>query len=74
MYWLLIDNALETADRRAYAAAVRLLKRGRAAAAAGGEMAAFEARLVALRERHRRRPSLIAMLDKAKLAPAPPVQ
>jgi hypothetical protein len=37
-------------------------------------MEAFEARQAAFRERHRRRPSLIAMLDKAKLAPAPPAQ
>ena len=72
VYWRLIDSVLETADRRAYAAAVRLLKRARDAAAGGGEVDAFEARLGALRERHRRRPSLIAMLDKAKLAPAPP--
>jgi hypothetical protein len=72
VYWGLIDSTLETADRRAYAAAVRLLKRARDAAAAGGEIEAFEARLAALRERHRRRPSLIAMLDKAKLAPASP--
>lgn len=68
VYWRLVDSALETADRRAYAAAVRLLKRARDAAVAGGEVDTFEARLAALRERHRRRPSLIAMLDKAKLA------
>jgi hypothetical protein len=74
VYWRLIDSALQTADRRAYAAAVRLLKRARDAAAAGGEVDAFDARLAALRERHSRRPSLITMLDKAKLAPAPPVQ
>jgi hypothetical protein len=73
VYWRLIDGTLETADRRAYAAAVRLLKRAGDAAAAGGEVQAFEARLLALRDRHRRRPSLIAMLDKAKLAP-PPMQ
>jgi len=72
VYWRLIDSTLETADRRAYAAAVRLLKRARDAATAGGEIHAFEARLLALRDRHRRRPSLIAMLDKAKLAPSPP--
>ena len=63
---------LETADRRAYAGAVRLLKRARDAAAAGGEVQAFEARLLALRDRHRRRPSLIAMLDKAKLGSSVP--
>jgi len=73
VYWRLINSALETAERRSYAASVRLLKRARDAAAAGGEVDAFEAHLAALRDRHRRRPSLIAMLDKAKLAPAPPV-
>jgi hypothetical protein len=72
VYWRLIDSTLQTADRRAYAAAVRLLKRARDAAGAAGERDAFQARLAALRDRHRRRPSLIAMLDKAKLAPAPP--
>ena len=72
VYWRLIDSALQTADRRAYAAAVRLLKRARDAAAAAGEVGAFQARLAALEERHRRRPSLIAMLSKAKLAPIPP--
>ena len=72
VYWRLVGSTLETADRRAYSAAVKLLKRARDAAAAGGEVQAFEARLLALRDRHRRRPSLIAMLDKAKLAPAPP--
>jgi hypothetical protein len=74
VYWRLIDGALVTADRRAYAAAVRLLKRARDAAEVVGEVDAFEARLAALRERHRRRPSLMTMLDKAKLAPTPPVQ
>ncbi len=72
VYWRLIDSALETADRRAYAAAIRLLKRARDAANASDEIDSFEARLAALREQHRRRPSLIAMLDKAKLAPIPP--
>jgi uncharacterized Zn finger protein len=72
VYWRLIDNALQTADRRAYTAAVRLLKRARDAAAAASEIEAFDARLIALRERHRRRPSLIALLDNAKLVPVPP--
>jgi hypothetical protein len=53
---------------------VRLLKRAHDAATAGGDVEAFEVRLLALRDRHRRRPSLIAMLDTAKLAPAPPGQ
>ena len=72
VYWRLIDSTLDTADRRAYASAVRLLKRAREAATAGGEVEVFEARLLELRDRHRRRPSLIAMLDKAKLAPVSP--
>lgn len=68
VYWRLIDSALETADRRAYASAVRLLKRARDAAAASGQMAGFESRVLTLREQHRRRPALLSMLDKAKLA------
>lgn len=67
VYWRLVDSSLETADRRAYASAVRLLKRAREAAAAADRSGEFEARLVALREQHRRRPALISMLDKAKL-------
>jgi uncharacterized Zn finger protein len=70
VYWRLIDSALETADRRAYTAAVRLLKRARDSAKAGDEIDAFQVRLAALHEQHRRRPSLIAMLDKAKLGPS----
>jgi uncharacterized Zn finger protein len=72
VYWRLIDGTLQTADRRAYATAVRLLKRARDAAAASGQTAQFEARLLTLREQHRRRPSLISMLDKAKLVGAEP--
>ncbi|HEY5430006.1 MAG TPA: hypothetical protein VIK04_12890 [Solirubrobacteraceae bacterium] len=41
VYWRLIDNALQTADRRAYTAAVRLLKRARDAAAAASEIDAL---------------------------------
>jgi hypothetical protein len=47
-------------------------KRARDAAAAANEIDAFSTRLTVLRERHRRRPSLIAPLDKAKLVPVPP--
>ena len=67
IYWRAVDEALETADRRNYAEAVRILRRARAAAAAAGQDATFRARLAELRERHRRRPTLISMLDKAKL-------
>lgn len=72
VYWRLIDSTLQTADRRAYASAVRLLKRAGEAAAHTGQTAEFEARLLTLREQHRRRPSLISMLDKAKLVRAEP--
>lgn len=67
VYWRLIDGVLQTADRRAYAAAVRLLKSARDVAAASGQTNEFLARLAGLREQHRRRPSLMSMLDKAKL-------
>jgi uncharacterized Zn finger protein len=69
IYWRAIDEALETADRRNYAEAVRILRRAGAAAAAAGKEATFHVRLAELRERHRRRPTLITMLDKAKLDP-----
>ncbi len=70
IYWRTIGTVLETADRRAYASAVRLLKRARDAAGEAGQAAEFDARVLALREQHRRRPALISMLDKAKLNPA----
>jgi hypothetical protein len=44
-----------------------VLKHARRAADAAGESAWFAARLTELREHHRRRPTLIAMLDKAGL-------
>jgi uncharacterized Zn finger protein len=69
IYWRAVEDALETADRRNYAQAVRLLTRAKTAAAAAGQSDDFQARLAALREQHRRRPTLIAMLNKAKLDP-----
>ncbi|MGC9220829.1 MAG: hypothetical protein ACP5H2_05680 [Solirubrobacteraceae bacterium] len=69
IYWRLIATVLETADRRAYASAIRLLKRARDAAGEAGQAEEFDARVLALREQHRRRPTLISMLDKAKLKP-----
>jgi len=45
-----------------------MLKRARRAAHAAGQSDAFATTLADLRERHRRRPTLIAMLDKAALA------
>jgi hypothetical protein len=69
IYWRAVEDALETADRRSYAQAVRLLTHARTAAAAAGQGDDFRARLAALREKHRRRPTLIATLNKAKLDP-----
>lgn len=67
VYWRMIETVLETADRRAYASAIRLLKRARDAAGEAGQTTQFDARVLALREQHRRRPALISMLDKANL-------
>lgn len=67
VYERLADEALVTANRRAYAAAVRILKKAKSAATAAGIPEAFSANLSRLRETHRRRPALIAMLDKAGL-------
>jgi hypothetical protein len=44
-----------------------MLKRARRAAGAAEQDRWFSEQLVNLRERHRRRPALIQMLDKAKL-------
>ena len=67
VYLRLADAALINANRRAYRDAVRHLKAARRTAAAAGETDAFSDHVVALREQHRRRPSLIEMLDKAGL-------
>ncbi|HET9074862.1 MAG TPA: hypothetical protein VFN48_09800 [Solirubrobacteraceae bacterium] len=72
VYWRLIHSTLQTADRRAYASAIRLLKRARDAATAAERQDEFNARMLALLEQHRRRPSFIAMLTKAKLIPEEP--
>lgn len=65
VWFRLVDDALVTADKRSYQAAVRYLKAAKKAAAAADALAEFEVRVAGLRETHRRRPSLIAMLDKA---------
>jgi uncharacterized Zn finger protein len=53
-----------SADKRSYQGAVRYLKAAKKTAAAAGAVE-FDVRVAGLRETHRRRPSLIAMLDKA---------
>lgn len=65
VWFRLVDEVLVTADKRAYQAAARYLKAAKKAAIAADAMVEFEARVAGLRETHRRRPSLIARLDKA---------
>lgn len=67
VYQRVADQVLEKTDRRAYAAAVRILKRARDAAKAADDLQSFSQHIAKLREQHRRRPTMIAMLDKAGL-------
>ena len=67
VYLRLIDSTLQTADRGAYRSASKQLKRAQKAAAAAGLTEEFDVHLTALREQHRRRPSLIEIFDKAGL-------
>ena len=67
-YLRLVDEELVHTGRPAYRRAVSILKRARRAAQAAGESEAFAITVAELRERHRRRPTLIEMLDKAALA------
>jgi hypothetical protein len=65
VYQRVADEVLETADRRAYAAAVRIVKRARAAAQSANALTKFAQHITHVREQYRRRSTLIAMLDKA---------
>ncbi len=67
VYLRLIDSTLEKADRRNYRAAAKQLKRAQKAAAAADLSDEFDEHLAALREQHRRRPTLIEILNKAGL-------
>lgn len=67
VYQRLVDEILECADRRAYRSAAGILKRAHAAAQAADMPDEFGEYLAQLREQHRRRPTLIAILDKANL-------
>ena len=67
VYLRLANDVLGRADKRAYRDAVRYLKAARRAAAAAERLDEFNASLTDLRERNRRRPSFMAMLDKAGL-------
>jgi uncharacterized Zn finger protein len=67
VYERVVDEVLRTTDRRAYQRAARILKQARSAAQAAGQLDAFTSTVARLRETHRRRPTLIAILDRAKL-------
>ncbi len=66
-YMLVVDELLLETGRRAYARAIPVLKHARRAADAAGQSEWFAARIADLREYHRRRPTFLAMLDKASL-------
>lgn len=66
-YMLVVDELLIETGRRSYARAIPVLKSARRAAETVGQSEWFAARLADLRETHRRRPTLIGMLDKAGL-------
>ena len=64
VYLRLADKELETTGRAAYTRATRILTRAKLVAARAGRTAEFAEHLDGLRERYRRRPTLIAMFDK----------
>lgn len=68
VYLRLADHELETTGRSAYMRGTRMLKRAARAAATAERTAEFANHLHELRDRYRGRPTLIAMLDKARLA------
>lgn len=67
VYERLAGEQLERADRRAYRSAAWILNRAQAAAQAADMHDEFGEHLARLRDQHRRRPTLIAILDKAGL-------
>jgi hypothetical protein len=67
VYLRLADRELETADRASYGRAAKILKRAARAATAAGRTAEFAEHLETLRDRYWRRPTMIAMFDKAGL-------
>jgi hypothetical protein len=67
VYLRLADRELETTGRAAYTRATRILKRAVRVAVSADQTAEFTDHMQMLRDRYRRRPTLIAMLDKAGL-------
>ncbi len=68
IYLRLADIELEETGRAAYTRAVAILKKAARAAKAADRKEEFAEHLATLRDRHRRRPTFISILDKA--APA----
>ena len=64
-YQAAAEDVLQTADRRAYTDGVRILKKGAKAAHAAGGEDDFSMFIGRLRDQYRRRPTLIALFDKA---------
>jgi len=67
VYLRLVDLQLETTGKAAYVRAMAILKKAAQAARAADRHGEFAAHLAVLREIHRRRPTFIAVLDKARL-------
>lgn len=67
VYLRLADRELATADRVSYSRGTKILERAARAANAAGMTAEFAEHLLTLRDRYRRRPTMIAMFDKAGL-------
>lgn len=67
IYQRVADEVLQETDRRAYSKAVRILKRAHSAAESANKREAFAHHISCLREQYRRRPTMIALFDKAGL-------
>ena len=67
VYLRLVDLQLGTTGKAAYLQGVAILKKAAVAARAADRQGEFAAHLAALRETHKRRPTFIAVLDKARL-------
>lgn len=67
VYLRIADEIPQETDQRAYARAVRILKRARSAAETTGARDIFDRHVSGWRDRYRRRPTMIAMFDKARL-------
>jgi uncharacterized Zn finger protein len=68
IYLRLADLEPQEAGRPAYTRAVAILKKAARAAKADDREGEFTAHVATLRNRHRRRPTFISLLDKAGIA------